>query len=216
LTEAQPIIKTDKLTGQYLKRFGKISAQVAKSYDLALQALIDPTILSYVPVVRVTPFVVVKLRKMEVGLVRQTYYGLTYVDSDDFGRFAIYPSLDVLEKFPHYASAIFGHELAHIIDLGGKPKATREELVGLAVAPLKEEQRREARADRALSNFTPEFQPLVKEWDGVSKNADSKQFLVEKAWTVTGEQFRSFMFSKDKKKKLDEVLKSEIIKVLEL
>ena len=166
--------------------------------------------------VRVTPFVVVKMRRMEVGLVKQTYYSFTYVDSEDFTHFAIYPSLDVLEKFPNYASAIFGHELAHVIDLGGKPRVTREGVAGLALSPLKEEQRKEAGAANALSNFRPDFQALVREWEGVSRKADFKQFLVEKAWIVNGEQFRSFMFSKDRKKELDAILKSEIIKTLGL
>lgn len=197
-------LDSSRLAGKFVKRFKEIETNVVASYKLAIDSLVDKSLLPYVPTVRVTPFVVVKVRKGKGVLFKQTYYGFTFVDVDDFEKSAIYPSLDFLEKFPNYVAAGLGHELGHVIAFG-RERVTLKEMAEVLVAPLQAEKRKEAEMKKVLDAFDPKFRAIIVEWNGVSTNKDSKEFLVENAWQVNTDFFQSYVFGK-RRKFLDEFL----------
>ena len=210
--EAGTRVDSTGLTGKFLKRFQRIQQDVAASYTLALDSLSDKSRLPYPPVVRVTPFVIVKYRRSGGSLYRQTYYAFTFVDVENFDRFAIYPSLDFLEKFPNYVAAGLAHELGHVMAFNNQ-SVSIESMVEVIATPLKAERRKEEDMVKALEAFDPKFKEVIIEWNGVSLNKDSKEFLVENARQVTGDQFESLMFGK-RKKLLDEYLTSKGLRLL--
>jgi hypothetical protein len=201
----EPRIDSSRLTGKFLKRFKKVEGKSISSYSRALNSLKDKKLLPYTPLARVTPFVVVKMRRMEGGLYRQTYYAFTYLDVDDFSKFSIYPSIEFLEKFPHYAAAMFVHELAHVIAFRGTLEVTREKILKELATPMKAEEQKELDVEETLQLFEEPLRSVAIEWDGVSKNKDFKDLLLERSWTVNANQFESHMFQ-EKRKRLDEFL----------
>lgn len=192
-------IDSSHLTGKFLKRFKKVEENTCSSFKRAMEGLNDKNRLSYTPPLRVTPFVVVKLKIIRGTTYRQTYYAFTTLDTANFDRFAIYPSLDFLEKFPNYVAAGLGHEIGHVIAFGSKLKVTKEEILEQLADPIKAEKRKEDEMERSLQAFNEGFRREVVEWNGVGQNRDFKAFLVEKAWIQNQDQFETFFLGKSRK-----------------
>ena len=45
---------------------------------------------------------------------------LKYPDKNNFERFAIYPTLALIERLPNHLAGVIGHEQPHIIALKGR------------------------------------------------------------------------------------------------
>ena len=208
-------IDSSHLKNKYLKRFKKIENDVISSYKLAIDALVDKSVISYVPTLHITPFVVVKEFIFQGGQYRQTYYGFTFLDSDDFARFAIYPPLDFLEKFPGRIAAHLGHEIAHVISFQGRMNLTKENIKSVLENRLKYENTKEHDMEDELKAFNPEFRKIVFEWNRLSRIRFTKDMLLKDAWCLSVDQAQQYMF-RERYKELGHYMTSKLAKVLDL
>ena len=53
---------------------------------------------------------------------------ISYPDKSNFERYAIYPTLTLIERLPDYLTGVIGHEIAHIMSLKGKTSITKADL----------------------------------------------------------------------------------------
>jgi hypothetical protein len=97
-------IVTEHLKGQYLKRSEKIRLKVQGEYANVFSCVQDPSKIPYAPRLYMIPFVVTKEQRRGSVPFKLTYYNLLYIDPKEFDKFALFSSLDFLEKFPRYVS----------------------------------------------------------------------------------------------------------------
>lgn len=117
-------IDTRYLDKDSLFRFKKVQNKVEKSYQDALSSSpINFSKSEYLPKIYVIPFV----RKVVLPDSKIFVFNEVLPDASEKKRYAIFPSLPFLEVIESkFITAIFAHELCHIIDFARYPNRTKE------------------------------------------------------------------------------------------
>ena len=55
---------------------------------------------------------IVRISTVHARMVRVLFYSLQYPDKNNFERFAIYPTLALIERLPNHLAGVIGHEQA--------------------------------------------------------------------------------------------------------
>lgn len=164
----QGLIASNYLTGKSLKRFESIRQTVVEAYEQVINSLIDKSVLPYYPTLYPTPFMLVKEYRIGSSLARRYFYSITYPDANDFNKYAIYSTLNFLDRFPNYLVGGIGHEIAHVIVLKGRVEITKDGIVSVLRDRLSYIEAQEVSGESAYVYFAESTRAIIKEWNAIN------------------------------------------------
>lgn len=122
------MISSEYIPQDKLVPFEKIKKSIELAYNRVIESLSDASFLPYKPNIYPIPIMIARTSTIHARLVRVLFYSVAYPDKNNFERFAIYPTLTLIERLPSYLTGVIGHEIAHIIALEGKVSISKSDL----------------------------------------------------------------------------------------
>lgn len=150
---------------------------------MVLSSITESAMIPYIPVVYVMPFVIFKINQTKLGKFRVWYYNMLGIDPSDFKRYAIFTSINFIEKFPKYGAGGLGHEVAHLLQTKGEVKVSVELLKQTIDNPVVNG-KKEQDAERFYDYFKEPIKSLIKRWNYLSSCKEIKEELIHDAQTL--------------------------------
>jgi hypothetical protein len=111
---------------------------------------------------------ITKTYTVHARVVKVLFYSIAYPDKSNFERFAIYPTLTLIERLPDCLVGAIDHEIAHIIALEGKVSISKSDL-NLALRYREENAKSKENKAQAVYKYfgEPELSEIIR-WDRIS------------------------------------------------
>lgn len=190
------MILLDYLSKDDPEKLKVVERRLEDSYKQVIASLHDRSVLPYIPTVYPVPVAVARTYKLSAGLTRLLFYSVTYPDAKDFNRFAIYITLEVVEKFPQHLQGLLGHEVAHVIATKGEVRITEEDIALFLKNRLGHLQKQEKAGHDAYVYFTTEMHKKIEEWNAFSMREEIEKEITTQVVRVSQEEFDKFIFGK--------------------
>lgn len=203
------MISSEYIPQDRLIRFQKIKKTIELAYERVFQSLNEKSALPYVPDIYPVPFMITKTYTVHARVVKVLFYSIAYPDKNNFERFAMYPTLTLIERLPDSLIGVIGHEIAHIISLKGRVSITKSDL-NLALRNRQQSARSKEEKAKAVYKYFGE--PVLSEiirWDRISMQNEIEQ-IVSKDVQLVGQQSFDKMIFKEKLEEYHDFIKSKL------
>jgi hypothetical protein len=198
-------INAEYLKGDDINRFEKIRLVIENEYSKVLSSINEPARVPYIPTVYVIPWIVTR----EIAHMRRFYYSQMSFDPKDFERWAIFSSLNFLERFQDHIAGGLGHEIAHFLQTKGKVKISRKMLIQQMEDPYYAEARKEREAEEAYGFFKEPVKSMIRKWTMLSRYREIKDEVIFGAEIIDSDRFRKLIL-RNRRKQFDQFIKTKI------
>jgi hypothetical protein len=154
----------------------------------------EPTKLPYIPVVYVISWVPMKELRSGSTIARLYHYNLIFVDPKNFERYAIFSTLNFLDRFQDYIGGGLGHEVAHIIQVKGKIEVELLQIFQYIKDPIQAEGKKEVDAKEFYELFNEPVQSTIRKWNELSKYQEIMDEVAYDAEIVNMKRFCELIF----------------------
>lgn len=96
------MISSEYIPKDQLLRFEKIEGSLELAYNRVIESLSDSSSLSYIPNMYPIPIMITRISTSHARMIKVLFYSVAYPDKNNFERFAIYPTLTLIERLPNY------------------------------------------------------------------------------------------------------------------
>jgi Zn-dependent protease with chaperone function len=109
------VISSEYIPQDKLVHFERMWELIELAYNRVIELLSDTSSLPYIPNIYPMPIMIMRTSTIHARMVRVLFYSVVYPNKNNFEKFAIYPTLTLIERLPSYLTGVIGHEIAHII-----------------------------------------------------------------------------------------------------
>ncbi|MGH9974653.1 MAG: hypothetical protein ACRD8Z_02290 [Nitrososphaeraceae archaeon] len=159
------MISSEYIPKDQLVPFEKIKESIGLAYNEVIESLSDASILPYIPNIYPIPIMIARKSTIHARMVRVLFYSVVYPDKNNFERYAIYPTLTLIERLPSYLTGILGHEIAHIIALEGKVSISKSDLYSVLRNREENVELKEKKAEMIYKYFSKPIRSEINRWD---------------------------------------------------
>ena len=147
------MISSEYIPKDHLVHFEKIKESIEVACNQVIESLKDTSSLPYIPNVYPIPIMITRIFTVHARMVRVLFYSVAYPDKNTFERFAIYPTLTLIERLPNHLTGVIGHEIAHIIALEVKVSISKSDLYSILRNREENGKFKEKRAEMVYKHF---------------------------------------------------------------
>ena len=142
-------------------------------------------------------------------MIKVLFYSVVYPDKNNFERFAIYPTLTLIERLPNYLMGVIGHEVAHIIALEGRVSVSKSDLYSILRNREENAKSKEKRAEMVYKYFNEPILSEIARWNRISMRKDIEE-IVSNGVVQVNQQFFDRVIFKDKIEKFHNFIRSKL------
>jgi hypothetical protein len=176
-----------------LRYFIKIKKSIELAYNQVIESL-SGKVLSYLPNIYPVPFMIAKSYTVHARMVRALFYSTVYPDKGNFERFAIYPTLALIERLPDCLVGAIGHVIAHIIALEGKVSISKSDLYSVLRNREESARSKEKKAKAVYKFFNEPVLSEIARWDHISIQKDIEEVVSKNVQLVNQQNFDRLVF----------------------
>ncbi|MGC1131295.1 MAG: hypothetical protein WA941_00625 [Nitrososphaeraceae archaeon] len=190
------MISPDYISEDRYVHFLKIKKTIELAYKQVIESLSEK-VLPYNPNIYPIPFMITNTYTVHARLVRVLFYSIVYPDKDNFERFAIYPTMALIERLSDYLVGAIGHEIAHIIALEGKVSISKSDLYSLLRNRVGSAKTKEKRAEAVYKFFKEPVLSEIVKWDYISIQKDTEEIVSKDVLLVSQQSFDRLVFKEN-------------------
>ena len=171
------MISPEYIPKDQLVRYEMIKELLELAYNQVIESLIDSSSLPYIPNIYPMPIMIKRIYTIRARMVRVLFYSVVYPDKSNFERFAIYPTLTLIERLPNHLTGVLGHEIAHIMALEGKVSISRSDLYSVLRNREENAKYKEKRAELVYKYFDEPILSEIARWNRISMRKDIEEIV---------------------------------------
>lgn len=141
------------------------------------ESLSKKSLLPYIPNIYPVPIMIARISTIHARKVRVLFYSLVYPDKNNFERFAIYPTLALIERLPNHLAGAIGLEIAHIIALEGKVSISKSDLYSVLANREDNIKLKEKKAGMIYRYFNEPIRSEINRWDRTRMRKDIENIV---------------------------------------
>jgi hypothetical protein len=203
------MISSEYISKDRLVYFEKIKEITDFAYNRVVESLREKSLLPYMPNIYPVPFMIVKTYFAHASMIRVLFYSTVYPEGSNFERFAIYPNLNLIERMPEHLTGVIGHEMAHIIALGGKVSISNSDLYSVLRNRQDSAKSKEEKAKAAYRYFNEPVLSEIIKWDRISIQKEVEQIVTKDVQLISQQDFDRIIF-KENLEKYHDFVKSKL------
>jgi|GEM_PF-1809506 len=188
------MISPEYIPKDQLVRYEMIKELLELAYNRVIESLREPSSLPYIPNIYPTPIMIKRIYTIHARMVRVLFYSVAYPDKSNFERFAIYPTLTLIERLPNYLTGVIGHEIAHIMALEGKVSVSKSDLYSILRNREKNVKSKEKRAEMVYEYFDEPILSEIARWNRISMRKDIEEIVSNGVQKVDQQVFDRIIF----------------------
>ena len=188
------MISPEYIPKDQLVRYEMIKELLELAYNQVIESLREPNSLPYIPNIYPTPIMIKRIYTIHARMVRVLFYSVAYPDKSNFERFAIYPTLTLIERLPNYLTGVIGHEIAHIMALEGKVSVSKSDLYSILRNREKNVKSKEKRAEMVYEYFDEPILSEIARWNRISMRKDIEEIVSNGVQKVDQQVFDRIIF----------------------
>jgi hypothetical protein len=171
------MISSEYMSKDQLVRFQKIKGSLELAYNRVIEWLSDSSSLPYIPNIYPIPIMITRISTIHARMIKVLFYSVAYPDKNNFERFAIYPTLTLIERLPNYLMGVIGHEIAHIIALEGKVSVSKSDLYSILRNREENAKFKEKKAEMVYKYFDEPISSEIARWNRISMRKDIEEIV---------------------------------------
>ena len=193
------MISSEYIPKDQLVPFEKIKESIELAYNRVMESLSDVSILPYIPNIYPIPIMIVRTSTIHARMVRVLFYSVVYPDKNNFERFAIYPTLTLIERLPSYLTGVLSHEIAHIIALEGKVSISKSDLYSVLRNREENVELKEKKAEMIYKYFSKPIRSEINRWDQTRMRKTIENIVSKDVQLVSQLNFDKIVFGENLK-----------------
>ena len=191
------MISSEYIPKDQLVRFEKLKGPLELAYNRVIESLSDSSSLPYIPNVYPIPIMITKISTIHARMSKVLFYSVAYPDKNNFERFAIYPTLTLIERLPNYLMGVIGHEIAHIIALEGKVSVSKSDLYSILRNREENAKFKEKKAEMVYKYFDEPISSEITRWNRISMRKDIEEIVSNGVQQVNQQAFNRVIFKEE-------------------
>ena len=188
------MISSEYIPKDQLVRFEKLKGSLELAYNRVIESLSDSSPLPYIPNVYPIPIMITRISTIHARMSKVLFYSVAYPDKNNFERFAIYPTLTLIERLPNYLMGVMGHEIAHIIALEGKVSVSKSDLYSILRNREENAKLKEKKAEMVYKYFDEPISSEIARWNRISMRKDIEEIVSNGVQQVNQQAFDRVIF----------------------
>jgi hypothetical protein len=189
------MISAEYIPNDQLVHFEKIEQSIKLACNRVTESLSKKSSLPYIPNIYPVPMMIVRISTAHARMVRVLFYSLVYPDKNNFERFAIYPTLALIERLPNHLAGVIGHEIAHIIALEGRVSISKSDLYSVLGNKEDNIRLREKKAEMVYKYFNEPIRSEINRWDRTRMRKDIEDIVSNDVQLVSQQSFDRIVFA---------------------
>ena len=137
---------------------------------------------------------ITRISTIHARMSKVLFYSVAYPDKNNFERFAIYPTLTLIERLPNYLMGVMGHEIAHIIALEGKVSVSKSDLYSILRNREENAKFKEKKAEMVYKYFDEPISSEIARWNRISMRKDIEEIVSNGVQQVNQQAFDRVIF----------------------
>jgi uncharacterized protein YjaG (DUF416 family) len=143
------------------------------------------------------PIMITRISTNHARMIKVLFYSVAYPDKNNFERFAIYPTLTLIERLPNYLMGVMGHEIAHIIALEGKVSVSKSDLYSILRNREEVTKFKEKKAETVYKYFDETVSSEIARWNRISMRKDIEEIVSNGVQQVNQQAFDRVIFKEE-------------------
>jgi hypothetical protein len=188
------MISSEYIPKDQLVRFEKLKGSLELAYNRVIESLSDSSSLPYIPNLYPIPIMISRISTIHARMIKVLFYSVAYPDKNNFERFAIYPTLTLIERLPNYLMGVMGHEIAHIIALEGKVSVSKSDLYSILRNREENAKFKEKKAEMVYKYFDEPISSEIARWNRISMRKDIEEIVSNGVQQVNQQAFDRVIF----------------------
>ena len=191
------MISSEYIPKDQLVRFEKLKGSLELAYNRVIESLSDSSSLPYIPNIYPIPIMITRISTSHARMIKVLFYSVAYPDKNNFERFAIYPTLTLIERLPNYLMGVIGHEIAHIIALEGKVSVSKSDLYSILRNREENAKFKEKKAETVYKYFDESVSSEIARWNRISMRKDIEEIVSNGVQQVNQQAFDRVIFKEE-------------------
>ncbi len=191
------MISSEYIPKDQLVRFEKIKGSLELAYNRVIESLNDSSSLPYIPNIYPIPIMITRISTIHARMIKVLFYSVAYPDKNNYERFAIYPTLTLIERLPNYLMGVIGHEIAHIIALEGKVSVSKSDLYSILRNRKENAKFKEKKAEMVYKYFDEPISSEIARWNRISMRKDIEEIVSNGVQQVNQQAFDRVIFKEE-------------------
>lgn len=205
------MISPEYIPKDQLVRYEMIKELLELAYNQVIESLRESSSLPYIPNIYPMPIMIKRIYTIRARMVRVLFYSIAYPDKNNFERFAIYPTLTLIERLPNHLTGVLGHEIAHIMALEGKVSISKSDLYSVLRNREENIKFKEKKAEMVYKYFDEPILSEIARWNRISMRKDIEG-IVSSGVQQVDQQFFDRIIFKDEIQAFHNFIRSKLDK----
>lgn len=188
--------------------FQKIHKVIELAYNQVIESLSEK-VLPYMPNIYPVPFMIAKTYTVHARILRVLFYSIVYPDKSNFERYAIYPTVTLIERLPDYLAGAIGHEIAHILAFEGKIRISKSDLYSVLRNREESAKLKEKKAEAAYRCFKEPILSDIIRWNNITMQRDTEEIVSKDVELVSQQNFDRMIF-REKLEKYHDFIRAKL------